>query len=138
MAVWIVDAVSLSKEDDRPRVMASGGVSAQLLQIPCAGMPESVVRHIVSVARAAFPLHTDEVEHIAVGVAGELLARERAREKAAPAASADDKPKTGRELIESLEKMGFVGMWAERTDIEDSSEYASELREQAWTRHSDT
>lgn len=37
---------------------------------------------------------------------------------------------TGRDLLES----GIFGMWADRTDIADSAEFASELRELAWRR----
>jgi hypothetical protein len=49
-------------------------------------------------------------------------------------ATADSKPKTGRDLLNALEALGFIGMWADRTDIQDSGEFARQLREQAWTR----
>lgn len=38
------------------------------------------------------------------------------------------RPMTARDLLDSE----LVGMWADRTDIGDSSEYARQLREQAW------
>jgi len=37
---------------------------------------------------------------------------------------------TGRDLLES----DVFGMWADRTDIEDSVEFARRLRNQVWTR----
>lgn len=46
-------------------------------------------------------------------------------------------PKNGAELLALLEKEGIVGMWADRTDIGDSSEYARQLRKQAETRSRD-
>lgn len=46
-------------------------------------------------------------------------------------------PKNGAELLALLEKEGIVGMWADRTDIGDSVEYARKLRKQAETRGRD-
>lgn len=37
---------------------------------------------------------------------------------------------TGKDLLASP----IFGMWADRTDIDDSAEYARELRERAWRR----
>jgi hypothetical protein len=45
-----------------------------------------------------------------------------------------EKPKTGRQLLEALRSSGLVGMWKDRTDIGDSSEFARRLREAAETR----
>lgn len=45
-----------------------------------------------------------------------------------------EKPKTGRELLAVLRSSGLVGMWKDRTDIGDSSEYARALREAAQKR----
>jgi len=42
-------------------------------------------------------------------------------------------PLTAAELLQS----GLVGMWADRTDIGDSRDYARRLREQAQTRRRD-
>jgi hypothetical protein len=41
-----------------------------------------------------------------------------------------NKPMTGKDLLDS----GLVGMWANRKDIGDSTEYARSLRVQAQTR----
>ncbi|MBK8417466.1 hypothetical protein [Candidatus Villigracilis saccharophilus] len=41
-----------------------------------------------------------------------------------------NKPMTGKDLLNS----GVVGIWANRKDIKDSTEYARKLREQAQTR----
>ncbi|MBK8615579.1 MAG: hypothetical protein IPN96_00405 [Anaerolineales bacterium] len=41
-----------------------------------------------------------------------------------------NKPMTGKDLLNS----GLVGIWANRKDIKDSTEYARKLREQAQTR----
>ena len=41
-----------------------------------------------------------------------------------------NKPMTGKDLLNS----GVVGIWANRKDIKDSTEYARELRAQAQTR----
>ena len=41
-----------------------------------------------------------------------------------------NKPMTGKDLLKS----GLVGMWADRTDIDDSATYARKLRAQAQTR----
>lgn len=46
-------------------------------------------------------------------------------------------PRNGAELLALLEKEGIVGMWADRTDIGDSAEYARKLRKQAETRNWD-
>lgn len=45
------------------------------------------------------------------------------------------KPRTGRELLEALRASGLVGMWRDRQDIGDSSEFARKLRERAQKRH---
>jgi hypothetical protein len=42
----------------------------------------------------------------------------------------EDGRRSGRDLLESE----LFGMWADRTDIEDSAEYARRLRHEAWTR----
>lgn len=47
------------------------------------------------------------------------------------------KPRTGAELVVLLEKEGILGMWADRTDIGDSVEYARNLRREAETRGRD-
>jgi hypothetical protein len=44
------------------------------------------------------------------------------------------KPMTGPELLEAMRKGGIVGMWKDRTDIQDSSAFARELRRRAQTR----
>jgi hypothetical protein len=59
------------------------------------------------------------------------------KEPEAKTATADSKPKTGRDLLNALEALGFIGMWADRTDIQDSGEFARQLREQAWTQARD-
>lgn len=41
------------------------------------------------------------------------------------------KPMTGRELYPMLLKNGLIGLWKDRSDIGDSSEYARVLRERA-------
>ena len=47
------------------------------------------------------------------------------------------KPRSGAELVALLEKEGILGMWANRTDIGDSVEYARALRREAETRGHD-
>jgi len=44
------------------------------------------------------------------------------------------KPRTGAELVALLKKEGILGVWADRTDIGDSMEYARTLRHEAETR----
>ena len=44
------------------------------------------------------------------------------------------KPVTGRDLLVALRESGLVGLWKDRTDIGDSSEYARQLRELAQQR----
>jgi hypothetical protein len=44
------------------------------------------------------------------------------------------KPSTARTLIAALRKSGLVGMWKERTDIGESTEFAGFLRERAQSR----
>lgn len=46
------------------------------------------------------------------------------------------KPNTGRELVAALRASGLIGMWKDRSDIGDSSEFARKLREQAQKRES--
>lgn len=41
------------------------------------------------------------------------------------------KPTNGRELVAYWRSLGVVGDWADREDIQDSSQFACELREQA-------
>ena len=50
---------------------------------------------------------------------------------------ADPLPKTPAEFVDSLEREGVLGIWADRTDIPDSPEYARELRRQAEQRTQD-
>jgi hypothetical protein len=40
----------------------------------------------------------------------------------------------GRLTVRQLKQSGIIGLWKDRTDIEDSSVYARELREQAQKR----
>jgi len=47
---------------------------------------------------------------------------------------APPKPRTGRDLLAALRSSGLVGMWKDRTDIGDSSEFARTLRESAKKR----
>ena len=49
----------------------------------------------------------------------------------------DSKTPKGAEVIAALRKSGVVGMWKDRTDIGDSSEFARQLREKAQTRGQD-
>ncbi|GIV16438.1 MAG: hypothetical protein KatS3mg022_1873 [Armatimonadota bacterium] len=42
-------------------------------------------------------------------------------------------PLTGRELLHYLASIGFIGEWADRTDITDSGEYVRQLRQQIET-----
>ena len=43
----------------------------------------------------------------------------------------DPLPQTGAEVIEFWKKEGLMGIWADRTDIPDSPEYARQLRRMA-------
>jgi hypothetical protein len=52
-------------------------------------------------------------------------------------APADGKPTTGKELLEALQRSGFIGAWKDRADIGDSSEFARRLRERAQSREHD-
>jgi hypothetical protein len=45
-----------------------------------------------------------------------------------PDGSSSDRPRTAAELMRRLRENGLVGMWADRIDIGDSSEYARRLR----------
>ena len=44
-------------------------------------------------------------------------------------------PPTGAALLVALEELGIVGMWEDRADIDDSSEFARDLRKGSETRH---
>ena len=62
---------------------------------------------------------------------------EKKRTKRSPETKPDaknPKPKNGKELVEALIKSGFIGMWADRTDIGDSVEFARNLRKAAERR----
>jgi hypothetical protein len=52
-------------------------------------------------------------------------------------APADGKPATGKELLEALQRSGYIGAWKDRDDIGDSSEFARRLRERAQSRERD-
>ena len=54
----------------------------------------------------------------------------------APAAAeaAVPKPRTGRELLQALRASGLVGIWRDRQDIGDSTEFARQLRDRAQKR----
>jgi hypothetical protein len=47
------------------------------------------------------------------------------------------KPSTSEEFRAALEASGFIGMWADRTDIDDSVAFARELRRRAQIRTSE-
>jgi hypothetical protein len=66
-----------------------------------------------------------------------LEALAAAQAGAPPALPDDGKPRTGKELLDALVASGFVGAWADRTDIGDSVEYARQLRRQAERREWD-
>ena len=48
-----------------------------------------------------------------------------------------DKPKTGREMLQALRANGFVGAWKDRQDIGDLVEFARELRRRVWSCEGD-
>lgn len=45
------------------------------------------------------------------------------------------KPETAEDLFRALQEAGLIGLWKDRTDIGDSSDFARKLRQQAETRH---
>jgi hypothetical protein len=45
------------------------------------------------------------------------------------------KPATAQELVAALRESGFIGMWKDRSDIDNSREFARKLRERASTRN---
>lgn len=45
-----------------------------------------------------------------------------------------EKPRTAQELFQAITRSGLIGMWKDRTDITDSSEFARQLRERAQRR----
>ncbi len=42
-------------------------------------------------------------------------------------------PKTGAEIVARLEEEGIIGMWADREDMKDSTEYVNRLRQKIQT-----
>ncbi|MEW6138812.1 MAG: hypothetical protein AB1733_11315 [Thermodesulfobacteriota bacterium] len=44
------------------------------------------------------------------------------------------KPPSGAAVLEALEELGIVGMWKDRTDVQDSGEFARNLRERSEER----
>ncbi len=48
--------------------------------------------------------------------------------------SAEEKPKTGRELYEALVANGFIGAWKDRTDIGDTLEFVQRLKDEGRAR----
>ncbi len=48
--------------------------------------------------------------------------------------SAEEKPKTGRELYEALVANGLIGAWKDRTDIGDTLEYVQRLKDEGRAR----
>jgi len=42
-----------------------------------------------------------------------------------------EKPATAKELVAAIRKSGLIGMWKDRTEIDDSSKFARKLRNQA-------
>jgi len=44
------------------------------------------------------------------------------------------KPKIAGELYTALEEIGFFGLWKDRTDIEDSCDFARQLRSEVQVR----
>jgi hypothetical protein len=47
---------------------------------------------------------------------------------------AQEKPATGKALLDALQAEGILGLWRDRRDIADSSSYGRELRVAAETR----
>ena len=45
-----------------------------------------------------------------------------------------EKPKTGKQLLTRLKETGIIGMWADRDDIKNSSEFSRALRKQSQKR----
>lgn len=69
---------------------------------------------------------------VAMQQIGRKLARKRVRKSFEGAAN---KPRlSGAEVVARLQAEGVIGAWADRQDINDSSAYARELREQAQNR----
>src|SRR5437868_792215 len=58
----------------------------------------------------------------------------RGTENSPRPAPPQDKPRTGREMLQALTANGFVGAWKNRDDIGDSVEFARELRRRVWSR----
>lgn len=87
-------------------------------------------------ARSQWPQLLERVEQgeeVVITRHGVAVAR-LVPEKQPPQEESAPKPRTGRELLEAWEKSGLVGLWKDRTDIGDSSEYAAKLRRQAEER----
>ena len=49
-------------------------------------------------------------------------------------ADSEPQPRTGAQLVDYLDREGVIGIWADRTDIPDSPEFARQLRSQGETR----
>src|SRR2546423_2777197 len=75
----------------------------------------------------------------------EALLRERAKRIGLPVeefakqvldreVSSEPQPRTGAQLVDYLEREGVLGIWADRTDIPDSPEFARQLRRKAEKR----
>ena len=71
-----------------------------------------------------------ELHHVPQHRWEEVLAYIRSLHQAAPSPADNKRPMIAADLLNS----GLIGMWADRTDIGDSREFASRLREQAQTR----
>lgn len=51
-----------------------------------------------------------------------------------PISRQEEKPRTGAEMLEHLIATGYVGMWADREETQDSVRFARKLRESVWQR----
>lgn len=43
-------------------------------------------------------------------------------------------PRTGLAVLAALEELGIVGMWADRSDLEDTTEFVRDLRKRSEVR----
>jgi hypothetical protein len=64
----------------------------------------------------------------------EPVHRTEAESRTAAAGATEQKPITGKALLDALNAEGIIGLWRDREEIADSSHYAKELRAAAETR----
>lgn len=109
--------------------IAEGGERGQLHLRVQQALPQVIEEDGVLIVTSPLSPDVDDPERLSHSLT-DVVCQHRER----PLASLRQSTERGHLTVRDLQQSGIVGLWKDRTDIEDSSVYARQLREQAQKR----